>query len=130
MDGPYRPFQLIGGRSPCDPEGPQQHQLECSRTYRFSRALVCRACIGVAHDERYGGQAVHVECTSNRWTEIDHSAAKGVDGACLVEHGRAAESVAAPQEETPRKTWARLRRWLAAVSMGRADTVITDDLAR
>ena len=27
MDGPYRPFQLIGGRSPCNPEGPQQHQF-------------------------------------------------------------------------------------------------------
>jgi hypothetical protein len=32
--------------------------------------------------------------------------------ACLVEHGRAAESAAAPREETPRKTWARLRRRL------------------
>jgi hypothetical protein len=32
--------------------------------------------------------------------------------ACLVEHRRAAESAAAPREETPRKTWARLRRRL------------------
>jgi hypothetical protein len=37
---------------------------------------------------------------------------KGVDGADLVEHGRAAESAAAPRDETPGKTWARLRRRL------------------
>jgi hypothetical protein len=124
MDGPYRPFQLIGGRPPCNPEGPQQHQLECSRTYRFSRALVCRACIGVAHDERYGGQAVHVECTSNRWTEIDHSAAKGGDGACLVEHGRAAEWRQRHGRKRLEKHEQGCAAGSAAVSMGRADTVM------
>jgi hypothetical protein len=34
---------------------------------------------------------------------------EGVDGASLDEHGLAAESAAAPREETPRKTRARLR---------------------
>jgi hypothetical protein len=37
---------------------------------------------------------------------------ESVDVVRLVEHRRAAESAAAPREETPRKTWARLRRRL------------------
>jgi hypothetical protein len=45
-------------------------------------------------------------------------------GACLVEHRRAAESAAAPREETPRKTWARLRRCL------RHPSNLTHDLSR
>jgi hypothetical protein len=66
------------------------------------------ARIGVAHDERHGGQAVNVECTSRRGTEIDLPTVH--EWSAIVDAHRRRPAVAAIDDGHLRAEWQRAVR--------------------